>query len=177
MRILHWTQFSAVGDGQSELSGTLIEFLLSGACSAIVYFRVVPPLTVVNNLLASGVSGMGMGGGWRWDPFTLTEAEYKELGSALVAAVPTHGLRAIQYLNDVPEWVKDELDLLAWLFYIPEPLSSQRRIIQEEILREENEQRQTELRDKLLGLEIQASKLWMENVDRRKCRVPSIRQE
>jgi len=111
----------------------------------------------------------------------ITEAEYKELGSALVAAVPPHGLRAIQYLNDVPEWVKDELDLLAWLFYIPErlhlALSSQRRIIQEEILREANVQRQTELRDKLLGLEVQASKLWMENVDRRKCRVPSIRRE
>jgi hypothetical protein len=181
MRALQWTEFAPVGDGQVEVSGTLVEFFLSGACSVIVYFRVVPPIAVLNNFLASGINEKGMGGAWKWEPFNLTETEYNELASALVAAVPPHGLRAIQHLIGVPEWVSDESDLLAWLFYVPEQLhltlSSGRKIVQAEILREENEQRRAELREKLLELEIRAANLWTENVDRRKCRVPGARLE
>ena len=181
MKTLQWTQFSPVGEGEAQVSGTLVEFFLSGACSVIVYFRVVPPLAVLNNFLASGASEKGMGGAWKWDPFILTETEYNELSSALVAAAPPHGFRAIQHLTGVPEWVSDESDLLAWLFYVPEQLhltlSSERKMVQAEILREENEQRRAELQEKLLQLEIQASNLWMENVDRRKCRVPPARLE
>lgn len=108
MKTLQWTQFAPVGEDQVEVSGTLVEFFLSGACSAIVYFRVVPPLAVLNNLLKSGYSEKGMGGAWKWEPFALTETEYNELASALVAAVPPHGFRAIQHLDGVPEWVSDE---------------------------------------------------------------------
>ena len=85
------------------MSGTLVDFFLSGACSAMVYFRVVPPLEVLNHLLKSGSSEKGMGGAWKWEPFALTETEYNELASALVAAVPPHGLRAIQHLGGIPE--------------------------------------------------------------------------
>jgi hypothetical protein len=62
MKTLQWTQFAPVGEDQVEVSGTLVEFFFSGACSAIVYFRVVPPLTALNNLLNSGSSEKGMGG-------------------------------------------------------------------------------------------------------------------
>lgn len=181
MKTLQWTQFAPVGEGQVEVSGTLVEFFLSGACSTIAYFRVVPPLAVLNHLLKSGSSEKGMGGAWKWEPFAMTETEYNELASALVSAVPPHGYRAIQRLGGVPEWVSDESDLLAWLFYVPEQLhlslSSERKMVLAEILREENEHRRAELREKLLQLEIQGSNLWMENVDRRKCRVPPARLE
>jgi hypothetical protein len=181
MKTLQWTQFAPVGEDQVEVSGTLVDFFLSGACSTVVYFRVVPPLAVLNHLLKSGSSEKGMGGAWEWEPFALTETEYNELASGLVAAVPPHGLRAIQHLGGVPEWVSDESDLLAWLFYVPEQLhlalSSERKVVQAEILQEENEQRRAELREKLLQLEIQASNLWKENGDRRKCRVPPARLE
>jgi hypothetical protein len=181
MKTLQWTQFAPVGDGQTQVSGTLVEFFLSGACSVIVYFRVVPPFAMLNNFLASGVSEKGMGGAWKWDPFTLTKTEYEELASALVAAAPPQGWRVIQYLSEVPEWVTDECDLLAWLFYVPEQihlaLSRERKMVQAEILREQNEQRRIELQEKLLELEIQAASLWTESVDRQKCRVPKARLE
>src|SRR5438874_11832738 len=142
MRTLQWTQFAAVGEGQVEVSGTLVEFFLSGACSVVVYFRVVPPRAMLNNFLKTGASEQGMGGARKWEPFELTETEYNELVPALVTAVPPHGYRAIHHLSGVPGWVSDQSDLLAWLFYVPEQLhlalSSERKMVQAEILREEN---------------------------------------
>jgi hypothetical protein len=79
MRIFRWTEFAHIGDGQVEVSGTLVEFFLSGACSVIVYFRVVPPIAVLNNFLASGINEKGMGGAWKWEPFNVTEIEYNDL--------------------------------------------------------------------------------------------------
>ena len=45
---------------------------------------VVPPLVVLNEILAAGRLGGGMSPGARWAPFAVSESEY----AALVAALP-----------------------------------------------------------------------------------------
>ena len=47
------------------------------------YYRVVPPLHVLNELLATGRDDAGMSGGCEWRPFSLDPSEYTELAEEL----------------------------------------------------------------------------------------------
>jgi hypothetical protein len=177
MRTIQWTQFAPVGDGEVQITGTLDKFFLSGACSAIVYLGVVPPFSVLNNFLASGVSDQGMGGAWKWEPSSLTESEYHELACLLISAPPPQRMRAIECLSGVPDWVQDEHDFHAWLFHVPEqlylPVSLERKRVLARIHREPNQQRRAKLQQELENLEAHGVSLYAENVHQRKCRVPS----
>jgi hypothetical protein len=178
MKTIEWTQFAPVGNAEERKSGTVEEFFSTGVCGVIAYFRVVPPLMVLNNFLQMGVSDHGMGGAWTWEPLTLSKEEYDELRSSLIATTPPNDMRAFQHLDDVPAWVEDESDFLAWLLYVPEEdyvsISMQRKLIQAEILREPNEKREAELEEKLKQLNAQIGALLHENARNRKCRMRPI---
>ena len=58
---------------------------------SLLTLKRIPPLRVLNEVLGSGVSDAGMGGGSRWQPFQITEDEYAELVEDLLA-LPGAGL-------------------------------------------------------------------------------------
>lgn len=51
----------------------------------LLMYGVIPPLPVINEILKSGGGDGGMSPGTSWEPFTITETEYKELVSCLLA--------------------------------------------------------------------------------------------
>lgn len=78
----------------------------------------VPPLPVLNEILAAGRLGGGMSPGSRWAPFALGESEY----AALVAALPQARREAITTgdARFVPDQIRidpdlaDYTDFVAW---------------------------------------------------------------
>jgi hypothetical protein len=93
----------AVGD---PVEGSLQEFLLS-----IPYLLVppgpIPPLYVLNDVLAKGIRDAGMSGGCQWEPFLITPAEWEELASALER---TSGLVVVE----PAAWVRTYSDWTTW---------------------------------------------------------------
>lgn len=53
-------------------------------------------------------------------------------------------------------------------------VSSERKMVQEEGLREQNESVEMSFRNGFPERAVQAANPWIENVDRRKCRVPAV---
>jgi hypothetical protein len=71
--------------GPTRKRGTLIELVLD-----IPYLMdstgVIPPLSVLNEVLREGGNNGGMSPGTEWKPFEITEAEYTELVNVFLAA-------------------------------------------------------------------------------------------
>ncbi len=84
--------------------GTVLDLLAD-----IPYFlpsKLVPPLVVVNSVLAQGKDDAGMSGGCKWKPFQLTQAEYDEM----VAEMKRLGFVELQ----APDWVVDSRTFGIW---------------------------------------------------------------
>ena len=64
---------------------------------------VVPPLRILNEILATGRMGGGMSPGARWSPFQLTESEYQDL---LVALPKAHAEVDAAAARFVPEQIR-----------------------------------------------------------------------
>jgi hypothetical protein len=93
----------ALGD---PVEASLQDFLLH-----IPYLLVppgpIPPLFVLNDLLAKGVVDMGMSGGCQWEPLQITPVEWEELASALAR---TRGLVVVE----PAAWVRTYSDWSLW---------------------------------------------------------------
>jgi len=50
------------------------------------YYRVVPPIHILNELLALGIDEAGMSGGCEWKPFALSDEEYEDLAEELITS-------------------------------------------------------------------------------------------
>ncbi len=87
MRKLRYRALPAIGPGSIPISGTLKSLLLEipyllMPCAPL---NIIPPLSVLNELLSRGVEDAGMSGGCKWKPFQITAEEYAELLRSLEA--------------------------------------------------------------------------------------------
>jgi hypothetical protein len=80
-----------------RMSGRVTELLVGGPYPSLPPPE-VPTLAVVNELL-SQPGGAGVNGGRRWQPFTLSAGEYRELAEDLVAS---HGYTVADVLPGSP---------------------------------------------------------------------------
>ena len=118
-------------ENDEELSESLELFLIK--MHNLFYFNYVPSLSIVNSILASGLSDAGMSGFLSWQPFEMTLVEYQEFivflksNSVLVRGMP---LRFI----DVPENIKGEQEWIAWVMYLEMsiPFEKHLQLMQEE---------------------------------------------
>jgi hypothetical protein len=94
----------AVGD---PVEGSLEEFLLLLPYVLSQPGGPMPPLFVLNDVLAEGVLDAGMSGGCQWEPFLITPAEWEELASALAR---TNGLVVVE----PAAWVRTYSDWSLW---------------------------------------------------------------
>jgi hypothetical protein len=105
VRQVRWTEDEPVGSRSWPARGSVVELLAGGPYPGLTPPE-VPPLSVVNETLRSGGAG-GMSGGRRWKPFTIDDAEHRELVSGLVQS---HGFTLAQ----VPDWVVSRQDWHVW---------------------------------------------------------------
>jgi hypothetical protein len=106
MRPVEWTELFALAPGKRRTAGTVTELLTGGPYPSLSPPE-VPPLTVVNEMLAKPGGG-GMNGGREWRPFALSADDYTELVADLVSS---HGYT----VADVPAWVATGGDWHVWI--------------------------------------------------------------
>lgn len=69
--------------------------------------RVIPPRSIVNEILEHGVVDHGMGGGFKWNPFSVSEETYRSL-------VVNSEKRGVRYIEP-PLWVANYSDWYVWM--------------------------------------------------------------
>ena len=121
MKNLQFTLLPAVGPGEEDVSGTVVDLIKS-----IPYLLIkrIPPREVVNSVLRQGEVDAGMSGGARWEPFELSEEEY-----ILVADYfENRGLAKV----DTPDWVRSQEDWMIWQMEVDHgvPAEEHRRLQQ-----------------------------------------------
>lgn len=72
----------------------------------LLVFDLIPPMSVMNEVLGSGGYDAGMSGGCVWKSFAITEVEYEELVRELKGC----GFRSVS----CPEWVRNRSDWHIW---------------------------------------------------------------
>jgi hypothetical protein len=66
----------------------------------------IPPLFILNEILAKGVLDAGMSGGCEWEPFQINQAEWQDLAATLTAG----GM----FVVDPAPWVQTYADWSLW---------------------------------------------------------------
>lgn len=108
MKRLTFTRLPAHGPGETPTEGTVLDLLL--AIPYLLQSRIVPPLRILNEVLATGEVEMGMSGGCRWEPFALTPDEYDELVAALSEGDDTRRATFVE----PPDWVRTFEEWQVW---------------------------------------------------------------
>ena len=81
LREVHYWRYEFLGSKDIPHRGTLLTFVYD-----VPYFAacgIFPPFHIPNEIFATGTAGGGMSPGTRWEPFTLSEAEYASLVEAV----------------------------------------------------------------------------------------------
>ena len=107
MITVSFTVLGGVG-GSFERTGTVSDLLLS--IPYLLSSQLVPPLHVVNDLLMKGIRDAGMSGGCTWEPFQITETDWKDLKHDL--ASPRSGNKEFV---EPPDWVRTIDDWSSWV--------------------------------------------------------------
>jgi hypothetical protein len=107
MRRIEFDVLPGVGPDSERQSGTPVDLLR--AIPYLLAMGLLPPLPVVNDILARGEMDAGMSGGARWEPFALGPDEWADVKQALEddgvqsPAVPDW----VQTMGDWPIWVME----------------------------------------------------------------------
>jgi len=109
MRNVRFTLLPGAGGGDTPTEGSVAD--LVRAIPYLLVARIVPPVDVLNEVLATGESDAGMSGGCTWTPFVLTPAEWSELVPALTA----EGERSVRFV-DPPDWVSTFEEWRYWTY-------------------------------------------------------------
>ena len=107
MRTVSYIVLGGMG-GEFPEQGTVADLLL--AIPYLLSAQVVPPLHVVNDLLARGIRDSGMSRGCEWKPFQLTQPEWDELSQHL-QSLPDSTFRFVE----PPDWVVSVEDWQSWI--------------------------------------------------------------
>ena len=87
METRRYKTHAAVGGSRWETGSTLAMLqAMPSMLWCLDYYRVVPPLHLVNERLATGLDDAGMSGKCEWQPFALSEGEYEEIVEELVTS-------------------------------------------------------------------------------------------
>lgn len=108
MKRLTFTRLPAHGAGGIPTEGTVVDLLL--AIPYLLQSRIVPPRHILNEVLGTGEVALGMSGGCRWEPFTLTPEEYDEL---VIALAEGDDARRATFVAP-PAWVRTFDEWHAW---------------------------------------------------------------
>jgi len=108
MRTLQYYELAAFGPERFPKEADLLQFILD--IPYLLVFGLIPPISVLNDILRSGLDDAGMSGGCEWEPFEVGPEEYDELIQALLA-IPEGIYRVVE----TPEWVRSQTDWHIWI--------------------------------------------------------------
>jgi hypothetical protein len=108
MRRVRFLLLPPVGSHETPTEGTVADLL--DAIPYLLVTRIVPPLAVLNEVLATGEVDAGMSGGCRWEPFSLTPADFNDLVASLAAR---QGDTEARYVEP-PAWVRTYEEWRHW---------------------------------------------------------------
>jgi hypothetical protein len=115
--------------GEFPERGTVADLLR--AIPYLLSAQIVPPLHVVNDLLAKGSDDAGMSGGCKWEPFQLSQPEWEELVRHFQSQP---GDSAFHFVHP-PDWVETVEDWHSWImmykFGMPEKFRQLEREVRE----------------------------------------------
>ena len=131
MRTISYTVLGGMG-GEFPADGTVADLLLE--IPYLLTARIVPPLHVVNDLLAKGLDDAGMSGGCEWKPLQITQSEWEELASHLTSLPDDEACEFVQ----PPEWVQTVEDWQAWIMIHKYGFPDEFRVIEREVRDLEN---------------------------------------
>jgi hypothetical protein len=105
----------ADGTQSSEELGDISD-LLRAAVPYLFADGPIPPLSVVNDLLATGCSDLGMSGGAEWEPFALSDAEFEAFVGYLdsPAGRRKFHIKKAVIVASVPSEVRTTEDFSSW---------------------------------------------------------------
>ena len=169
MKTIRYVVLGGMG-GECPEQGTVADLL-----SEIPYLltaRIIPPLHVVNDLLAKGVENAGMSGGCEWEPFQISESEWEELASQLKSMPDDEACEFVQ----PPDWVETVDDWQAWIMIHKYGLPEKFRVVEREVreleharkkaLNEGNEELVLELHLRVIEAGERLSQLVMDHRDK-----------
>ena len=108
MRTLSYVVLGGMG-GEFPEHGTIADLLRK--IPYLLTAQILPPLHVVNDLLAKGVDDAGMSGGCEWEPFQLSESEWDELARHFQSQPADSACVFVQ----PPDWVVTVEDWQSWI--------------------------------------------------------------
>ena len=111
MRIVRYKVLPPINpfdDPVPNVHGSLVEFLFT--IPSLLDWDVLPPLSILNEILLSGIKDAGMSGGCQWKPFQLEPDEYEELVLELLT-LPGKTF----YREEPPEQINTYKDWWRWM--------------------------------------------------------------
>ncbi|MGI9180549.1 MAG: hypothetical protein ACR2H9_08630 [Longimicrobiaceae bacterium] len=149
MRTIRFEILAGVGDGVQQREGTLVSLLES--IPYLLISGLIPPRSVLDEILRRGEVNAGMSGGCRWEPFELSEEEWQELVREF-EAIPSRGYQLVSS----PAWIRTAGD---WQLRVMEyrygvPAAAHRRLSERVDRLEEERRRAVERKDEDLALSL-----------------------
>src|SRR5262245_4291946 len=111
MRNIEYILLPPVGSDETPVYRSIADLLRD--IPYLLSSGIIPPLSVVNQILRSGLEDAGMSGGCRWKPFELSKDEFAEVLDDLQATGDRDGdpLR----FEEPPTWVETPRDWNIWV--------------------------------------------------------------
>ena len=169
MRTISYIVLGGMG-GEFPKRGTVADLLLE--IPYLLTARIIPPLHVVNDLLAKGLDDAGMSGGCQWEPLQITESDWDDLVLQL-KSLP--GDEACEFVRP-PDWVETADDWWAWIMIHKYGMPEEFRLVEREVreledarkkaLNEGNEDLVLELHLRVIEASNRLSQLVMDHRDK-----------
>lgn len=149
MRTIRFEILAGVGEGVHQREGTLVSLLES--IPYLLTSGLIPPRSVLNEILRRGEVNAGMSGGCRWAPFELSQEDWQDLVREF-EAIPAPGYRFVS----PPAWVRSAGDWQLWVmeYRYGVPAAEHRRLSERVDRLEEERRRAVERKDEELALSL-----------------------
>ena len=110
----HWSYFGPAVKRKASLADFMLDVLYLMEVNGVI-----PPLHVLNEVLAGGGNNGGMSPGTSWRSFTITAVEYQELVEALLNLNVTEAKKTHPYVSFqrviVDESLRDSPNYIEWV--------------------------------------------------------------
>lgn len=140
---------------EQEVKDDLVNFLLD--IPSLFFLNYVPPIAVLNDVLASGGRDAGMSGGCKWQPFALDETDYV----AVINRLKTMADRPLVFVES-PTDIQSFNQWMPWVMHhkLGVPLAEYSELLAKEMGLEQQRDLAYQAGDHELGDELHC--LWIE---------------
>ena len=131
-----------MGPEEIEAEGNTVDLLRN--IPYLFSSGLIPPINVINEILAKGLSDAGMSGGVRWPPYQIDPKSFEEL---LVQLKASEHYKSLEYIEP-DSWVHGFEDWNVWVMYIKKGIPwKQHKKLNDIVVNLEREMREAKAHD------------------------------